>query len=153
MEIEMERDSPVEPPVTPANVIRYSTNSINFSGIRQEIINNEIIPALKYDINNDYVWRFRWNMIARITGAVSQALTGVGSIFSFVATSNNNLTYAFIAGIFGVVAIFMTNFSSYSEKQRREKTTEINKYLEKLNLKFSLPNSNDGKTESVDNTS
>lgn len=131
-----------ETPTTPTNSAMNppaTQQSINFAAMRDYIINNDILPSLKHDIDSNYRWRWRWNFLSRSTGALSQILTGVGSIFSFVATSNNNLTFAFMAGIFGVIALFMTNFSTYSDKEQKKKTTEINKYLEKINLKFSLP--------------
>jgi preprotein translocase subunit SecG len=128
---------------TPSNTPIHQ-QSINFDNVIDEIINDDVLPTVKFDIDNGYKWRYRWKTISNICGAVSQILTGVASILSFVSSSSNSTTYAFLAGIFGVCALFLVNFSTYSSKQKVTKTIEINKYLKMLNLKFRIPTSDDG---------
>jgi hypothetical protein len=119
------------------------TQDINFDTLRTDIVNNDILPTVKNDIDNSYLWRTRWNFLSNVSNISVQLLTGLSSIFSFIATSSSNTKYSFIAGIFSVVTLFLTNFAIYSSKQKRDKTIEINKYLQKLNIKFSMPNSDE----------
>jgi hypothetical protein len=120
--------------------------SINFEDIRNNIINDDIIPTLKHEIDSNYTWRYRWNLLARCCGSLAQVLTCVGSIFSFIAANKEDTTYSFVAGILGVVTISISSTAVYAKRQKREKTININTYLKKVGVRYSLP-------ESIDNDS
>jgi large-conductance mechanosensitive channel len=129
------------PPSSPA-----ATQEINFDSIKTDIVNNDIIPTLKHDIDNSYTWRNYWARLSNVSSICVQFFTVISSILSFVATSKDNTKYSFIAGIFSVVTLCLTNFAIYSKKQQKEKADDINKYLQKLNIKFSIDDTEDKKS-------
>ena len=98
-------------------------------------IQEELIEKTYY---NDIKWNLRsrsiWKGVGDATEALSQILTGAATILAFAAGFFNYAMLSFIAGCLGTGALVFLKFSSYSMKESKERTEEVNQILIKLGM-------------------
>ena len=105
--------------------------------VKQEIINNIILPSYVNDITYIIKTRSRWSTISSICITLSTVFIGLTSIFSFLSSKigdNSNI----YAGSFAVFSLVLKEFASYANYQDHIKTIEVNDILEKLNIKLKI---------------
>lgn len=100
-----------------------------------EKIRTEILERNYY---NDVNYNIRCKSICKFTADISENLAylsiGLSSIFSFASGFFDNIYLAFISGLFGVLSLSLLKFSSYSMKESRERTTQVNIILKRLGI-------------------
>ena len=106
-------------------------------------IKNELIDKNYYDeVNENIIWRNRWKRISDISETSAHILTGIAAILSFAAGFFNSEYYSFTAGGVGTTSLVLTKFSNYAMSESKERTSNVNKILNKLGL--------DGLTDNIE---
>lgn len=79
-----------------------------------------------------------WRKSGEFLEASSKIMSGVASILAFAASSNISLpvsdALAFSSGCIGTFSLVILTFSAYASKESRQRTTDLNKLLEKFNI-------------------
>lgn len=65
---------------------------------------------------------------------VSKFLVGVGSILSFSAGIYKNSTLSFVSGTVSVISLVFLQYSTFSIKESKKYTAELNNVLKKFNM-------------------
>ena len=113
------------------------------NGIVQKSFDEDFINKIKTDlveknyyddINYNIKSKSRWKIIGDITEALSHIFIGFSTILAFSSGFFDNRLLSFIAGCFGTAAFVLLRFSSYSMKESRERTEQVNILLKNLGL-------------------
>ena len=86
--------------------------------------------AIKSTINGKRIWR----LCGISLETVSKILVAVGGIFSFSAGYYHDDTLSFISGSISCMSLAMLQLSSFSYKENKKQSQELNTLLKKLNL-------------------
>ncbi len=100
-----------------------SIQNIKKNIIEPELIKNvtELASAPRY-----------WRKTANVAQTISQIFVGINIILSFCASGLDLPILSIVAGIVGTIAVVLSQFSSFSEKESRESNTELNILLSKV---------------------
>ncbi len=124
---------------------RLRTSSPNIGNMRQNKelknkISKELIEKTYY---NDVKRNLRERCLCKCVGDISEALahilSGVSIVLSFAAGFFNLYILSFLAGCFGTISMILLACSSYSMKESKERTEEINIILDRLGIN-DIPN-------------
>ena len=98
--------------------------------IRKELIDISYYDDVKYNIES----KSRWKFFGDMTEALAQLLTGASAILAFAAGAFDNKILSFVAGALGVGSLVLMRLSSYSMKESNERTVQVNRLLDKINV-------------------
>lgn len=102
--------------------------------IREYVINNLVEPyykeAIKGTINGKKIWR----IVGISLETISKILVAAGSIVSFSAGYYHDDTLSFVSGSISCMSLAMLQLSSFSYKENKKQSQELNTLLKKLNL-------------------
>jgi hypothetical protein len=128
-----------------SNIKKRTSDSIKIEydilmyNLRDDLMKNKIFPSIKDDVYYAYKWRARWLHIENRMRILVILLTSMSSGMAFVASYTDTKTFSFISGMIGIITFVFINMTSHARKQFENKTIDINKYLEKLNIDFEMP--------------
>jgi len=73
--------------------------------------------------------RNSWKRVGDSCEAAAKLLSGAATVLSFAASSTNHVWLSFAAGCIGTTSLVVLLFSSYSLKESRERTHQLNAVL------------------------
>jgi hypothetical protein len=103
--------------------------------VRKNIIEPEIVKNVTQLVSAPRYWR----KSANLAQTLSQIFVGINIILSFCSTGLNMPILSIIAGVIGTIAIVLSQFASFSEKEGKESNAELNILLAKVLHLESLP--------------
>ena len=95
-----------------------------------ELVEPYYKQAIKSTINGKRIWR----LFGISLETVSKILVAVGGIFSFSAGYYHDDTLSFVSGSISCMSLAMLQLSSFSYKENKKQSQELNTLLKKLNL-------------------
>lgn len=96
------------------------------------------------DIQEMFKWRKIWMRIACVAYAFSEVLGIAQTILSFTSSARpSDWIISFLGGMFGLLAISISRFGTYSNSKSSEKTAQANEILKALNMKDTIPDLTD----------
>lgn len=95
-----------------------------------KMIDEDYLSNVKLGLSSRSCWKFTGDC----TETLGHISIGVSAIIAFAAGFFGIGFLSFIAGCFSTGAILLLKFSSYSMGESKERTTEINRILSKLNI-------------------
>ena len=98
--------------------------------IKQELVDPNLYNDVKYNIRS----KSRWKFIADISETFAQVFLCASVVLSFASGSFDEKILSFIAGAFGACSLSLLLFSSYSMKESKERTTQVNIILKNLGV-------------------
>ena len=102
--------------------------------IREYVINHLVEPyykeAIKGTINGKKIWR----IVGISLETISKILVAAGGIVSFSAGYYHDDTLSFVSGSISCMSLAMLQLSSFSYKENKKQSQELNTLLKKLNL-------------------
>ena len=98
--------------------------------IKKELVEKTYYDDVKYNIQS----KSRWKLIADITEAIAHIFMGMTAIMAFAAGFFDYKFLSFVAGCLGTASLVLLQFSSYSVKESKERTEQVNKILGKLGI-------------------
>ena len=102
--------------------------------LRQDILTNLIEPSFKEDINNNLKLKKKFKKLGLFFETVSKLFVGISSILSFSSGMYKYQILAFLAGTSSVVSLVTLQYSSYSYRESKKISVEINSVLGKLHI-------------------
>ena len=102
--------------------------------LKIDILKNLIEPSYLKDINEMIHGKRCWRITGQVFETASKVLVALGSILSFSSGYFNNPALGFIAGSVSTVSLAMLQFSSFSYRENKKRTSELNLILQKLGL-------------------
>lgn len=107
-------------------------------GISEEIVNRiltkYIEPAYEGDVQQSLGLRNTFKRLGIGFEAASKIFVGVSSVLSFASGIYKNQVLSFVGGTTSVISLVFLQFASYSYKESKQSTEELNIILEKLNI-------------------
>ena len=102
--------------------------------VKTEIMAKLVEPSYYKDVKETIRGRSCWRISGHVFETISKILLAVSGVLSFSAGVYNDKTLSFIAGTFSTVSLATFQLSSYSFKQNKKNTLELNQLLEKLDI-------------------
>ena len=101
---------------------------------KEHITLNLIQPNYVNEIQTSIKGRTRWRSVGMFFETASKLFLGIGSVLSFASGVYNNQNMSFISGSITTLSLVCLQYSSFSYKESKESTTELNILLQKLQL-------------------
>ena len=107
--------------------------------IKKDIVISLIEPTYKNEIRNNLNLKKNFKYFGRLFETLSKFFLGVSSIMSFASGIYKFQILSFMAGTSSVVSLVLLQYSSFSYRESKKITIEINSMLKKLNID-TIPN-------------
>lgn len=101
---------------------------------REYVINKLIEPYYKESIKGTINGKKIWRIVGISLETISKILVAAGSIVSFSAGYYHDDTLSFVSGSISCMSLAMLQLSSFSYKENKKQSQELNTLLKKLNL-------------------
>jgi len=102
--------------------------------VKDEILIELVEPCYKTDIKELINERKFWRKTGNYFESASKVFIGASSIVSFASGIYNYQLLSFFSGTTGVLSLVCMQFSSYSYNESKERTSKLNKLLDKLKI-------------------
>jgi len=102
--------------------------------VKDEILTELVEPCYKTDIKELINERKFWRKTGNYFESASKVFIGASSIVSFASGIYNYQLLSFFSGTTGVLSLVCMQFSSYSYNESKERTSKLNKLLDKLKI-------------------
>jgi len=102
--------------------------------LRQDILTNLIEPSFKEDIVSNLKLKKKFKKLGLLFETVSKLFVGISSILSFSSGIYKYQVLAFLSGTSAVVSLVTLQYSSYSYRESKKISIEINSVLGKLHI-------------------
>jgi len=112
-------------------------NNISQS-VKTDILINIVEPSYKTDIKRNFKLKKIFRNLGLTFESLSKFFVGVTSIISFASGIYRIEVLSFVAGTTSVVSLVLLQYSSYSYRESKKITSEINEFLKKLNIETIL---------------
>ena len=131
------------------------SKSLGTPSLNQMIINDHLRPVIVNDIRERLHGRKLWDKISNNTTVISKIMMIFVSIFAFAGSKFTEMWwFAFVAGILGVSALSLMQFSMFARTRSKNFTNDLNMLLQTLHLeKNKLPNLQQNESEEYQNNS
>lgn len=110
----------------PISKISYDT--------KVEILTQHIEPAYKKDVKELIHGKRCWRITGQSFETISKVFVAIGSIISFAAGVYNETNLSFIAGAVSTFSLATLQFASFSYKENKKQSTELNTLLKNIDL-------------------
>jgi len=118
--------------------------------LKNDILVNLVEPQYKQDIIRNLKLRNKFKKYALLFETMSKFFVGVTSIMSFAAGIYKYEIMSFLAGTSSVVSLVLIQYSSFSYRESKKISIELNDILKKLNI-ITLNIDNGSIADSLDN--
>jgi hypothetical protein len=102
--------------------------------VKDEILTELVEPCYKADVKELIEERKFWRKTGNYFESASKVFIGASSIVSFASGIYNYQLLSFFSGTTGVLSLVCMQFSSYSYNESKERTSKLNKLLDKLKI-------------------
>jgi len=102
--------------------------------VKDEILTELVEPCYKTDVKELIEERKFWRKTGNYFESASKVFIGASSIVSFASGIYSYQLLSFFSGTTGVLSLVCMQFSSYSYNESKERTSKLNKLLDKLKI-------------------
>jgi len=102
--------------------------------VKVDIMSNHIEPAYKKDVIELLKGKRCWRLTGQIFETISKIFVAVGSIVSFASGVYGETTLSFIAGSISTFSLATLQFASFSYKENKKQSNELNTLLKNIQL-------------------
>ncbi len=118
--------------------------------VKKDILNELIEPQYKQDIKGTIMLSKKFKRFGLVFETLSKLFVGIGSVLSFAAGIYKYEMVSFLAGTTSVVSLVLLQYSSFSYRESKKLTMELNDILKKLDI-TTLTQENLSSIDSLDN--
>ena len=118
--------------------------------LKNDILVNLVEPQYKNEIIRNLSLRKKFKNYALVFESLSKLFVGITSVMSFASGIYKYEVMSFLAGTSSVVSLVMLQYASFSHREYKKITIELNDMLKKLDI-VTLNMENGSTTESLDN--
>lgn len=104
--------------------------------LKKDILVNLIEPSYKSDISSSLKLKKKFKFFGLTFETMSKLFLGISSITSFASGIYKYQLLAFFAGTSSVISLVLLQYSSFSYRESKKLTNEINNTLKKLNIQL-----------------
>ena len=104
--------------------------------LKRDILVNLIEPSYKSDISSSLKLKKKFKLFGLTFETMSKLFLGISSITSFASGIYKYQLLAFFAGTSSVISLVLLQYSSFSYRESKKLTNEINNSLKKLNIQL-----------------
>ena len=102
--------------------------------VKQDILVNLIEPSYRNDVRTNLKLKNNFKKLGLWFETFSKFFVGVASVTSFASGIYKLQILSFLSGTASVVSLILLQYSSYSYRESKKITVEINDILSKLNI-------------------
>ena len=102
--------------------------------IKNKILKEHIEPAYIHDIKSMIYGKRGWKLCGQFFETLSKIFVAIGCILSFSSGYYQDKVLSFIAGSVSTISLAMLQFSSFSFKENKKQSQELNILLNKVGL-------------------
>jgi membrane protein DedA with SNARE-associated domain len=102
--------------------------------LKNDILTNLVEPQYKKDIIRDLKLRKKFKNYGLFFETLSKFFVGFGSIMSFSSGIYKIELLSFVAGTASVVSLVLLQYSSFSYREYKKISMDLNEILKKLNI-------------------
>ena len=102
--------------------------------VKADIMTTLVEPSYYNDVKETLKGRSCWRISGHVFETLSKIFLAVAGVLSFSAGVYDDKLLSFIAGTFSTVSLATFQLSSYSFKQNKKNTLELNQLLTKLDI-------------------
>lgn len=102
--------------------------------LKRDILVNLIEPSYKSDIASSLNLKKKFKLFGLTFETLSKLFLGIASIASFASGIYKYQLLSFFAGTSSVISLVLLQYSSFSYRESKKITIEINNTLKKLNI-------------------
>lgn len=102
--------------------------------LRNDILINLVEPQYKNDVIINLKLRKKFKKYALFFEVLSKFFVGVGSVMSFASGIYNYQILSFLAGTTSVISLVFLQYASFSYRESKKISLELNDLLKKLNI-------------------
>jgi hypothetical protein len=110
--------------------------------LKRDILINLIEPSYKADITASLKLKKKFKFFGLTFESMSKLFLGISSITSFASGIYKYQLLSFFAGTTSVISLVFLQYSSFSYRESKKITNEINNTLKKLNISQGIPDDN-----------
>ena len=107
--------------------------------LKRDILINLIEPSYKADITSSLKLKKKFKFFGLTFESMSKLFLGISSITSFASGIYKYQLLSFFAGTTSVISLVFLQYSSFSYRESKKITNEINNTLKKLNIQQGIP--------------
>jgi hypothetical protein len=104
-----------------------------------DIIKTIIIPNIRKDIKQLSSTPRMWRNISNLSQTLSHITAAIGIIFSFCSAAYGISDWGIYGGISSTMSVIFNKFGDYAKKESKERTDELNLYLNGIMRTTALP--------------
>jgi hypothetical protein len=102
--------------------------------LKQDILTNLIEPSFKEDISANLKLKKKFKKLGLYFETISKLFVGISSILSFSSGMYKYQVLAFLSGTSAVISLVTLQYASYSYRESKKLSIEINTVLNKLHI-------------------
>lgn len=102
--------------------------------VKVKIIKEFVEPLYIDDIKSTIANKKHWKTLGQIFETISKILVALGGILSFSSGYYNNEVFSYLSGCVATISLAMLQLSSFSFKENKKQSEELNVLLKKLGL-------------------
>ena len=107
--------------------------------LKRDILINLIEPNYKSDITASLKLKRKFKLFGLTFESLSKLFLGISSVTSFASGIYKYQLLSFFAGTSSVISLVLLQYSSFSYRESKKITNEINNTLKKLNIQQGIP--------------
>ena len=109
--------------------------------LKNDILVNFVEPQYKNDIIHNLKFRKKFKSYGLFFETLSKLFLGISSVISFASGIYKYEVLSFLSGTSSVVSLVLLQYSSFSYRESKKLSIEINEILKKLNIStFNIEN-------------
>lgn len=109
--------------------------------LKNDILVNLVEPQYKNDIIRNLKFRKKFKSYGLLFETLSKLFLGISSVISFASGIYKYEVLSFLSGTSSVVSLVLLQYSSFSYRESKKLSIEINEILKKLNIStFNIEN-------------
>ena len=120
--------------------------------LKRDILINLIEPNYKSDISSSLKLKKKFKLVGLTLESLSKLFLGISSVTSFASGIYKYQLLSFFAGTSSVISLVLLQYSSFSYRESKKITNEINNTLKKLNISQGIPDDDNSISEPMSPT-
>jgi hypothetical protein len=108
--------------------------TLQLNDLRQYVENEIICPEVMREITHLIESRERWKLTTNIVEISGHVCTAIATVLAFSSGVYAYVVLAYLSGCINIISLILFRFSSYTEKESRNRNDKLNNIFIKLNI-------------------
>lgn len=108
--------------------------SLQLNDLREYVENEVICPEVTREISQLIKTRDKWKIVCNVTEISGHICTAIATVLAFSSGVYSYEVLSYLAGCINIISLVLLRFSSYAEKESRNRNERLNAIYVKLNI-------------------